>query len=163
MQWPNLKSAVLLMRNLLKLWKKTSHSSFHATENLCRFSAPLSPKLAVAWDQNFLWRYIQFFLFLIVILNWKGAPEGILDRCSHIRIGQNKLPISPEIRSQILALVSDYGTGADTLRCLALATHDEPTPLNQMNLQVRRKSNERVYKILTIFRIMLNLLNTKLV
>jgi len=72
----------------------------------------------------------------------KGAPEGILDRCSHIRIGQNKLPISPEIRSQILALVSDYGTGADTLRCLALATHDEPTPLDQMNLQDNAKFAE---------------------
>ena len=28
-----------------------------------------------------------------------------------------------------------YGTGADTLRCLALATVDDPIPTEKMNLQ----------------------------
>ena len=60
----------------------------------------------------------------------------VLSRCTHMRIGDEKLPLGPEVRATILKLVGEYGTGIDTLRCLALATHDDPPPLGQMNLQV---------------------------
>ena len=36
------------------------------------------------------------------------------------------MPLSDTIKSQILARISEYGTGADTLRCLAFATIDKP-------------------------------------
>ena len=66
----------------------------------------------------------------------QGAPEGIVDRCNFVRVGQEKLPLTPEVKSQIMKLIGEYGTGSDTLRCLALATVDEPLPRDQMDLQV---------------------------
>ena len=39
------------------------------------------------------------------------------------------------MREQILDHVLAYGTGADTLRCLALATVDSPMSVEKMNLQ----------------------------
>lgn len=66
----------------------------------------------------------------------KGAPEGILDRCSFVRVnGQEKIAMTPEIKAQILQVVKKYGTGADTLRCLAMATVDTPGPREEMNLE----------------------------
>jgi len=65
----------------------------------------------------------------------KGAPEGIVDRCNFVRVGQEKLPLTPEVKTQILKLIGEYGTGSDTLRCLALATVDEPIARDQMDLQ----------------------------
>merc|ERR1711962_1987266 len=65
----------------------------------------------------------------------KGAPEGIVDRCNFVRVGQEKLPLTPEVKTQIMKLIGEYGTGSDTLRCLALATVDEPIARDQMDLQ----------------------------
>ena len=66
----------------------------------------------------------------------KGAPERILERCTYVRInGVRKEPLTEPMREQILDHVMAYGTGADTLRCLALATVDSPTPVAKMNLQ----------------------------
>ncbi|KAB5553730.1 hypothetical protein PHYPO_G00042010 [Pangasianodon hypophthalmus] len=42
----------------------------------------------------------------------KGAPEGVIDRCAY-----------------------EWGTGRDTLRCLALATRDSPLRKEEMNLE----------------------------
>ena len=56
----------------------------------------------------------------------KGAPEGVLDRCSHVRVGTQKVPMTAAIMNKILEVTRGYGTGRDTLRCLALATLDEP-------------------------------------
>ncbi|KAF3850640.1 hypothetical protein F7725_012412 [Dissostichus mawsoni] len=56
----------------------------------------------------------------------KGAPEGVIERCTHVRVGNSKLPLTKSIKDQILATIRDYGTGRDTLRCLALATRDTP-------------------------------------
>lgn len=56
----------------------------------------------------------------------KGAPEGVLDRCSHVRVGTQKVPMTPAIMNKILEVTRGYGTGRDTLRCLALATLDDP-------------------------------------
>merc|ERR1712209_269828 len=57
----------------------------------------------------------------------KGAPEGVLDRCTYIRIGSEKMPMIEKLRSKIMERAIEYGTGRDTLRCLALATCDSPS------------------------------------
>jgi len=64
----------------------------------------------------------------------KGAPEGVLDRCSHVRVGTQKVPMTPAIMEKILEVTRGYGTGRDTLRCLALATLDEPPKVNDIDV-----------------------------
>ncbi|KAK8730336.1 hypothetical protein OTU49_008229 [Cherax quadricarinatus] len=64
----------------------------------------------------------------------KGAPEGILDRCTHVRVGSQKFPLSAGVKEKILAVTRGYGGGRDTLRCLALATIDSPLPFHQLDL-----------------------------
>ena len=64
----------------------------------------------------------------------QGAPEGVIDRCTHVRVGTNKVPLTPAIKEKVLATIRDYGTGRDTLRCLALATRDTPPKVEDMNL-----------------------------
>ena len=41
----------------------------------------------------------------------QGAAEGVISRCSHVRIGQTKVPMTDEIRSEIMRHCSIYGTG----------------------------------------------------
>ncbi|KAJ8312747.1 hypothetical protein KUTeg_010120 [Tegillarca granosa] len=69
----------------------------------------------------------------------KGAPEGLLDRCTHVRVDGNKIPMSPAIKNEIMKHVKAYGTGRDTLRCLALATIDNPPRREDMDLEDSRK------------------------
>jgi len=64
----------------------------------------------------------------------KGAPEGVLDRCTHARVGTAKVPLNSTLKSRILSLTQQYGTGRDTLRCLALATADNPQSPDTMDL-----------------------------
>jgi len=64
----------------------------------------------------------------------KGAPEGVLERCTHARVGTTKVPLTSTLKSRILALTAQYGTGRDTLRCLALATADNPQNPDTMDL-----------------------------
>ncbi|XKL63181.1 hypothetical protein PGB90_005545 [Kerria lacca] len=64
----------------------------------------------------------------------KGAPEGVLERCTHARIGQQKYPLNAVLKNKILELTRQYGTGRDTLRCLALATADNPLKPDDMDL-----------------------------
>ena len=64
----------------------------------------------------------------------KGAPEGVLDRCTHYRIGNDKVPMTNQIRQKIMDQAITYGTGRDTLRCLALATADSPMSPKEMDL-----------------------------
>ncbi|XP_075879162.1 sarcoplasmic/endoplasmic reticulum calcium ATPase 2 isoform X1 [Nelusetta ayraudi] len=64
----------------------------------------------------------------------KGAPEGVIDRCSHVRVGNAKVPLSAAIKDKILSVIREYGTGQDTLRCLALATRDSPPRMEDMVL-----------------------------
>lgn len=68
----------------------------------------------------------------------KGASESVIERCSHIRIGQAKVPMTHEIKQEILKLVHQYGTGRDTLRCLALGVIDSPNKPNEYNLEDSR-------------------------
>ncbi|XP_067128027.1 calcium-transporting ATPase sarcoplasmic/endoplasmic reticulum type-like [Centruroides vittatus] len=64
----------------------------------------------------------------------KGAPEGVLDRCSHVRVGNQKVPMTSSIKNHILDVTRHYGTGRDTLRCLGLATCDNPPKPEDMDL-----------------------------
>jgi Ca2+ transporting ATPase len=69
----------------------------------------------------------------------KGAPEGVLDRCQFVRVGTQKVPITPAIKAEITKHVKFYGTGRDTLRCLALATIDNPLRKEDMDLENSNK------------------------
>ncbi|NXD41315.1 AT2A3 ATPase, partial [Copsychus sechellarum] len=64
----------------------------------------------------------------------KGAPESVIERCTHVRVGTAKVPLTAPVRDRILARVRDWGMGIDTLRCLALATHDSPARRDSMQL-----------------------------
>ena len=69
----------------------------------------------------------------------KGAPESVVERCTHIRVGTEKVPMTSAIKPDILHLVHQYGTGRDTLRCLALGTIDNPPRKEEMDLEDARK------------------------
>nr|CAG4638242.1 EOG090X00V6 [Cyclestheria hislopi] len=64
----------------------------------------------------------------------KGAPEGVLDRCTHVRVGTQKIPMTSAIYNKIMEVTRQYGTGRDTLRCLALATIDGPMKPSDMDM-----------------------------
>jgi Ca2+ transporting ATPase len=69
----------------------------------------------------------------------KGASESVIDRCTHIRVGTQKVPMTAQLKQEILKLVHQYGTGRDTLRCLALGTIDNPSRKEDMDLEDARK------------------------
>ncbi|XP_076343802.1 calcium-transporting ATPase sarcoplasmic/endoplasmic reticulum type-like isoform X2 [Tachypleus tridentatus] len=69
----------------------------------------------------------------------KGAPEGVLERCTHARVGSKKVAMTPEIKSKVMDVIRQYGTGKDTLRCLALATIDDPLKPDHMDLSDSNK------------------------
>lgn len=43
--------------------------------------------------------------------------------------------MSPAVREQLLSTVREWGSGRDTLRCLAMATRDMPPELHCLNLE----------------------------
>jgi Ca2+ transporting ATPase len=65
----------------------------------------------------------------------KGAPEGVLGRCSHVRVGSQKVPMTAAMQQKVMDLCIQYGTGRDTLRCLALGTVDTPPSVSSMKLE----------------------------
>lgn len=65
----------------------------------------------------------------------KGAPEGVIDRCNYVRVGTTRVPFTSAIKDKILAIIKEWGTGRDTLRCLALATRDTPPKREDMVLE----------------------------
>ncbi|CAI4231256.1 unnamed protein product [Auanema sp. JU1783] len=65
----------------------------------------------------------------------KGAPEGVLGRCSHVRVNGQKVPLTQAMTQRIVDQCVQYGTGRDTLRCLALGTIDAPMSPSDMNLE----------------------------
>jgi P-type Ca2+ transporter type 2A len=65
----------------------------------------------------------------------KGASEAVIERCTHARVGNETVPLNPELRAEILKLVLQYGTGRDTLRCLALGVIDEPQDRTNLDLE----------------------------
>ncbi|TSO77750.1 Sarcoplasmic/endoplasmic reticulum calcium ATPase 2 [Bagarius yarrelli] len=48
----------------------------------------------------------------------KGAPEGVIDRCTYVRVGGARVPMSSGIKDKIMSVIREYGTGRDTLRWL---------------------------------------------
>lgn len=72
----------------------------------------------------------------------QGAPEGVIERCTHVRVGNGKVPLSQAIKDKVLSTIREYGTGRDTLRCLALATRDNPPAVEDMNLTETAKFSE---------------------
>lgn len=73
--------------------------------------------------------FINLFRFI------KGAPEGVLSRCTHVRVDGQKVPLTPSMTQKIVDQCVQYGTGRDTLRCLALGTIDSPPSPKNMNLE----------------------------
>ncbi|KAK2097781.1 Sarcoplasmic/endoplasmic reticulum calcium ATPase 1 [Saguinus oedipus] len=64
----------------------------------------------------------------------KGAPEGVIDRCNYVRVGTTRVPLTGPVKEKIMAVIKEWGTGRDTLRCLALATRDTPPKREEMIL-----------------------------
>lgn len=64
----------------------------------------------------------------------KGAPESVVERCTHVRVGTQKVPMTAQLKQEIMKLVHQYGTGRDTLRCLALGCIDNPPKREDMDL-----------------------------
>lgn len=58
----------------------------------------------------------------------------MIERCSSVRVGSHTVPLNATSREQILAKIRDWGSGSDTLRCLALATRDAPPRKEDMQL-----------------------------
>merc|ERR1711970_1532351 len=65
----------------------------------------------------------------------KGAPEGVIDRCAYVRVGTTRAPLNAVVKEKILSVIKEWGTGRDTLRCLALATRDTPLKVEEMVLE----------------------------
>ncbi|KAK3573193.1 hypothetical protein QTP86_015101 [Hemibagrus guttatus] len=66
----------------------------------------------------------------------KGAPESVLERCRWIRVGGGaRLPLTSDLREQLLGTVREWSSGRDTLRCLAMATRDSPPDPRTLNLE----------------------------
>ncbi|XP_015263490.1 PREDICTED: sarcoplasmic/endoplasmic reticulum calcium ATPase 3 [Gekko japonicus] len=64
----------------------------------------------------------------------KGAPESVIERCNYVRVGSSKLPLTLSTKEKILSRIREWGTGIDTLRCLALATRDHPPRKEEMRV-----------------------------
>ena len=41
----------------------------------------------------------------------QGAPEGVLDRCTFVRVGAQKVPMTPALKAEIMKHCKFYGTG----------------------------------------------------
>ncbi|XP_009299855.1 sarcoplasmic/endoplasmic reticulum calcium ATPase 3 isoform X2 [Danio rerio] len=65
----------------------------------------------------------------------KGAPEGVIDRCQFVRVGKERFPLTMAVKEELMSTIRDWGTGRDTLRCLALATRDSPPAVDKMDLE----------------------------
>ncbi|XP_036379139.1 sarcoplasmic/endoplasmic reticulum calcium ATPase 1 isoform X1 [Megalops cyprinoides] len=72
----------------------------------------------------------------------KGAPESVIERCQYLRVGTGKVALTAPLRDQLMSLIKDWGTGRDTLRCLALATRDSPPRREDMDLENSAKFAE---------------------
>eukprot|EP00041_Stephanoeca_diplocostata_P008591 m.126910 g.126910 ORF g.126910 m.126910 type:complete len:1017 (+) comp17398_c0_seq1:74-3124(+) len=67
----------------------------------------------------------------------KGAPEEVLKRCTHVRVGAETVPINDNIKAVLLKQIREYGTGTDTLRCLGMAVVDKPGTVATVKKTVR--------------------------
>merc|ERR1712073_265964 len=114
-----LESAKVVRKDMETKWKKDFTLEFSRDrKSMSTYCSPRKPSRIGNGPKMFV----------------KGAPEGVLDRCSHFRIGGDKMPMTPAIRAKIMDRAIAYGTGRDTLRCLALATGDAPMNPKEMDL-----------------------------
>jgi len=115
-----LESAKAVRKDMEAKWKKDFTLEFSRDrKSMSTYCTPKKPSRIGSGPKMFV----------------KGAPEGVLDRCTHYRIGGDKQAMTPAIRAKIMATAISYGTGRDTLRCLALATSDTPLNPNEMDLE----------------------------
>lgn len=114
------RSAAIVVRQEIETkWKKEFTLEFSRDrKSMSTYCTPLKPSRLGTGPKLFV----------------KGAPEGVLERCSHARVGTAKVPLSSTLKNRILELTRQYGTGRDTLRCLALATADNPMKPDEMDL-----------------------------
>lgn len=82
------------------------------------------------------------FLIPSANLSPQGAPESVIERCQFLRVGKGKVTLTSPLREQLMSKIRDWGTGRDTLRCLALATHDNPSRKEDMDLENSSKFAE---------------------
>lgn len=66
----------------------------------------------------------------------------MIDRCAYIRVGTTRVPLTGPVKDHIMSVIKEWGTGRDTLRCLALATCDTPLRKEEMNLEDSTKFAE---------------------
>ena len=77
---------------------------------------------------------VEVFIFSCLTGSPQGAPESVIERCQYLRVGTAKMLLTPALRDQLLSKIREWGTGRDTLRCLALATRDQPPRPADMDL-----------------------------
>lgn len=65
-----------------------------------------------------------------------------MERCNYLRVGTTKVAMTPALREQLMCKIREWGSGKDTLRCLALATHDTPPRKEDMDLENSSKFAE---------------------
>uniref|UniRef100_A0A4W3HB96 Calcium-transporting ATPase n=1 Tax=Callorhinchus milii TaxID=7868 RepID=A0A4W3HB96_CALMI len=57
----------------------------------------------------------------------KGAPEGVLDRCTHVRVGTAKVPLTKLIKEKIMAVIKEWGYGREDMKledCTKFITYE---------------------------------------
>merc|ERR1719480_309717 len=119
MDFLSLESAKCVRKDLESKWKKDYTLEFSRDrKSMSSYCSPKKPTRLGNGPKLFV----------------KGAPEGVLDRCTYVRIGTEKVPMTPKMRDAIMAKAIEYGTGRDTLRCLCLATADSPMNPSEMSL-----------------------------
>lgn len=59
----------------------------------------------------------------------------MIERCQYLRVGKTRVMMTAGLRDQLMSKIREWGTGRDTLRCLALATHDSPPRKEDMDLE----------------------------
>ncbi|UYV67680.1 ATP2A2 [Cordylochernes scorpioides] len=69
----------------------------------------------------------------------KGAPEGILERCTKVRLGNQSVILNDTTRAAILKKIISYSSEGNSLRCLALATIDSPLQPDKMDFSESTK------------------------
>lgn len=112
-------AAIVVRQDIETKWKKEFTLEFSRDrKSMSSYCVPLKPSRLGNGPKLFV----------------KGAPEGVLERCTHARVGSQKVPLTTSLKNRILDLTRQYGTGRDTLRCLALATADNPMKPEEMDL-----------------------------
>ncbi|XP_076253321.1 ATPase sarcoplasmic/endoplasmic reticulum Ca2+ transporting SERCA isoform X1 [Rhynchophorus ferrugineus] len=113
------QAAICVRQDIESKWKKEFTLEFSRDrKSMSSYCVPLKPSRLGNGPKLFV----------------KGAPEGVLERCTHVRVGSQKLPLTSSIKNRILEVTRAYGTGRDTLRCLGLATADSPMKPEEMDL-----------------------------